>query len=67
MAEPFLPDMAMQKLIDRGVRVVACDMAIHFYSGEIAADFPLATRVFTDLNWGTHFENDVLFARLAAA
>lgn len=36
MAEPFLPDMAMQKLIDRGVRVVACDMAIHFYSGEIA-------------------------------
>ena len=36
-------------------------------SGELAADFPLATRVFTDLNWGTHFENDVLFARLAAA
>ena len=36
MSEPFLPDMAMQKLIDRGVRVVACDMAIHFYSGEIA-------------------------------
>lgn len=36
MSEPFLPDMAMQKLIDRGVKVVACDMAIHFYSGEIA-------------------------------
>ncbi len=36
MSEPFIPDMAMQKLIDRGVRVVACDMAIHFYSGEVA-------------------------------
>lgn len=36
MSEPFLADMAMQKLIDRGVRVVACDMAIHFYSGELA-------------------------------
>lgn len=32
MAEPFFPDMALQKLIDRGVKVVACDMAIHFYS-----------------------------------
>jgi hypothetical protein len=36
MSEPFLPDMALQKLVDRGVRVVACDMAIHFYSGLIA-------------------------------
>ena len=36
MSEPFLPDMALQKLIDRGVKVAACDMAIHFYSGEIA-------------------------------
>lgn len=36
MSEPFLPDMAMQKLIERGVRVVACDMAIHFYSGLVA-------------------------------
>ena len=36
MSEPFLPEMALQKLIDRGVRVIACDMAIHFYSGEIA-------------------------------
>jgi hypothetical protein len=36
MNEPFLPDMAMQKLIDRGVRVIACDMAIHFYSGIVA-------------------------------
>jgi hypothetical protein len=36
MSEPFLPDMAMQKLIDRGVRVAACDMAIHFYSGLVA-------------------------------
>jgi hypothetical protein len=36
MKDPFLPDMALQKLIDRGVRVAACDMAIHFYSGLIA-------------------------------
>lgn len=36
MAEPFLPDMALQKIIDRGVRVTACNMAIHFYSGEVA-------------------------------
>jgi hypothetical protein len=36
MYEPFPPDMAMQKLIDRGVRVIACDMAIHLLSGEIA-------------------------------
>lgn len=31
--EGFLPDMALQKLIDRGVTVGACDMAIHHYSG----------------------------------
>jgi hypothetical protein len=37
MSEPlFLPEMAMQKLIDRGVRVVACDMAIDFYTGLLA-------------------------------
>jgi hypothetical protein len=36
MKDPFLPDMALRKLIDRGVRVAACDMAIHFYSGLIA-------------------------------
>jgi hypothetical protein len=36
MSDPFLPDMAMQKLIDRGVRVIACDMAIHFYTGLLA-------------------------------
>jgi hypothetical protein len=36
MSDPFLPDMALQKLIDRGVRVVACDMAIHFYTGLLA-------------------------------
>ena len=35
--------------------------------GKTAADFPLATRVFTDLIRSTHFENDVLFSRLAAA
>jgi hypothetical protein len=36
MKDPFLPDMALRKLIDRGVRVAACDMAIHFYSGLVA-------------------------------
>ena len=36
MKDPFLPDMALQKLIDRGVKVAACDMAIHFYSGLVA-------------------------------
>jgi hypothetical protein len=36
MSEPFFPDMALQKLIDRGVKVAACDMAIHFYSGILA-------------------------------
>jgi hypothetical protein len=36
MKDPFLPDMAMQKLIDRGGRVIACDMAIHFYTGLLA-------------------------------
>jgi len=36
MKDPFLPDMALQKLIDRGVKVAACDMAIHFYTGLIA-------------------------------
>jgi hypothetical protein len=34
--EPLLPDMALQKLIDRGVKVAACDMAIHFYSALVA-------------------------------
>jgi len=29
-------ELAMQKLIDRGVRVIACDMAIHFYTGLLA-------------------------------
>jgi len=36
MSEPLLPDMALQKLIERGVKVVACDMAIFFYSGLVA-------------------------------
>jgi hypothetical protein len=36
MGPDFLPDMAMQKVIDRGVRVAACDMAIHFYSAALA-------------------------------
>ena len=41
MSEPFLPDMALQKLLDRSVRAVACDMAIHFYSGLIAKQMGL--------------------------
>ncbi|HZP94260.1 MAG TPA: hypothetical protein VFB20_15470 [Burkholderiales bacterium] len=36
MSEPMIPDMALQKLIGRSVKVTACDMAIHFYSGLIA-------------------------------
>jgi len=32
----FLPEMALHPLMQRGVRVGACDMAIQFYSGEIA-------------------------------
>lgn len=41
MAEPFLPDMALQKLIDRKVKVAACDMAIAFYSGLVAKQMGL--------------------------
>jgi hypothetical protein len=37
----FLPDMALQKLIDRGVSVGACDMAIHHYSGVAAKEMGL--------------------------
>ncbi len=39
--EPLIPDMALQKLMDRGVKVAACDMAIHYYSGEIAKQMGL--------------------------
>jgi hypothetical protein len=42
MKEPFHPDMALQKLINRGVRVAACDLAISFYSGQIAKQRGLA-------------------------
>jgi len=47
---PYLPEnvraaafrtWAMQKLIDRGVRVVACDMAIHFYTGILSKQMGL--------------------------
>ena len=37
----WIPDMALQKLIDRGVKVAACDMAIDYYSGEIAKQMGL--------------------------
>lgn len=36
MSEPLFPDMALQKLMQRGVKVAACDMAIFFYSGLVA-------------------------------
>jgi hypothetical protein len=42
MGEGFLPDMALQKLIDRGVNVGACDMAIHHYSSVAAAKMGMA-------------------------
>jgi hypothetical protein len=35
-AEGFLPEMALQKLIDRGLNVGACDMAIDYYSSLVA-------------------------------
>ena len=35
-AEGFLPEMALQKLIDRGLNVGACDMAIHHFSSVAA-------------------------------
>ena len=41
MIDPFQPDMALQKLIDRGVKVAACDMAIAFYSGLAAKQMGL--------------------------
>jgi len=34
-ALPF-PDAALQKLIERGVKVAACDLALTFYSGVVA-------------------------------
>jgi len=39
--EGFIPDMALQKLIDRGVSVGACDMAIHHYSSVVAQQMDL--------------------------
>ena len=34
--DPSVPEMALQKTIERGVKVAACDMAIHYYSGLVA-------------------------------
>jgi hypothetical protein len=39
--DPTVPDMALQKLIDRGVKVAACSMAIHYHSGQIAKQMGL--------------------------
>ena len=34
--DPSVPDMTLKSHIERGVKVAACDMAIHYYSGQIA-------------------------------
>jgi hypothetical protein len=34
--DPDVPDMTLKSHIERGVKVTACDMAIHYYSGQIA-------------------------------
>ena len=34
--DPDVPDMTLKSHIERGVKVAACDMAIHYYSGQIA-------------------------------
>jgi hypothetical protein len=34
--DPDVPDMTLKAHLDRGVKVAACDMAIHYYSGVIA-------------------------------
>ena len=40
--EPLLPEMALKKLIDRKVKVVACDMALGFYSNLVAKQMGLS-------------------------
>jgi intracellular sulfur oxidation DsrE/DsrF family protein len=43
--------MALQKLIERGVKVAACDMALAFYSGLVAKQMSLkAEDVLKDWN-----------------
>lgn len=39
--EPFSPDMALKKLLERKVKVVACDMALGFYSNLVAKQMGL--------------------------
>ncbi len=41
MPAPFLPDMALQKLIERGVKPIGCDMALFHYSGVAAKSMGL--------------------------
>ena len=36
--DPSVPDMTLKNHIERGVKVVACDMAIHYFSGQIAKE-----------------------------
>lgn len=36
--DPSVENMTLKSHIDRGVKVAACDMAIHYYSGVIAKD-----------------------------
>jgi hypothetical protein len=39
--DPEVPDMTLKDHIDRGVKVAACDMAINYYSGQIAKQMGL--------------------------
>ena len=39
--DPSVEDMTLKHHIDRGVKVAACDMAIHYYSGQIAQQMGL--------------------------
>jgi len=39
--DPTVENMTLKDHIDRGVKVVACDMAIHYYSGQIAQQMGL--------------------------
>ena len=34
--DPDVPNMTLKSHIERGVKVAACDMAIHYYSGQIS-------------------------------
>lgn len=39
--DPTVENMTLKSHIDRGVKVVACDMAIHYYTGQISSQMGL--------------------------